>query len=136
MTRMTNFLNNFNGGIAVLGTWFTWLFGGWDLALKSLVLLMCVDYITGLVKGYLNKNLNSLTSFRGICKKLFILLILIVAVILDRVIGNDGYIFRTLVCFFYIANESLSVVENASELGVPIPKSIKVALEQLKEEND
>ena len=99
MTRFTNFINNYNGSIAVLGTWFTWLFGGWDLALKSLVVLMCIDYATGLVKGYLNKNLNSLTSFRGICKKLFILLILIVAVTLDRVIGNDGYIFRTFISY-------------------------------------
>lgn len=133
MTRTTNFLNSI---VAVCGTWVTFLFGGWDLALKSLVVLMLIDYLTGLMKGYINRNLNSLTSFKGIFKKVIILLILIVAVTLDRVIGNDGYIFRTLVCFFYIANESLSVIENASELGVPIPKSIKVALEQLREEND
>lgn len=136
MTRTTAIFNNFNSCVAVFGTFATWLFGGWDLALRSLVVLMIIDYITGLFKGYLNKNLNSLTSFRGICKKLFILIILIVAVTLDRAIGNDGYIFRALVCFFYIANESLSIIENASELGVPIPKTIKIALEQLKEEND
>lgn len=132
MTRLTEITN---GSIAVIGTIFTFLFGGWDVALNTLVVLMALDYITGLIKGYVNKNLNSEVGIKGLFKKLFILIILIIAVALDRMSGNGEHIFRTLVAFFYISNESLSVIENAAELGVPIPRQIKDALEQLKNNN-
>lgn len=132
MTRLTEITN---GSIAVIGTIFTFLFGGWDMVLNTLVVLMALDYITGLIKGYVNKNLNSEVGIKGLFKKLFILIILIIAVVLDRMSGNGEHIFRTLVAFFYISNESLSVIENAAELGVPIPRQIKDALEQLKNNN-
>lgn len=129
MTRLTEITN---GSVAVIGTIFTFLFGGWDVALNTLVVLMALDYITGLIKGYVNKNLNSEVGIKGLFKKLFILIILIIAVALDRMSCNGEHIFRTLVAFFYISNESLSIIENAAELGVPIPRQIKDALEQLK----
>lgn len=129
---MAKFTDIFNGIIAVAGTCVTFLFGGWDIVLNSLIILMAVDYATGLMKGYVNKDLSSSTSTRGLFKKIMILLILIVGVALDRMIGTGEHMFRTLVAFFYISNESLSIIENATQLGVPVPQQIQDALEQLK----
>ena len=132
MARVTDI---FNGVIAVAGTAITFLFGGWDIVLNSLIILMAVDYITGLMKGYVNKDLSSSTSAKGLFKKIMILLILIVGVSLDRMLGTGEHMFRTLVAFFYISNESLSIIENATQLGVPVPQQIQDALEQLKNNN-
>ena len=96
---------------------------------------MAVDYATGLMKGYIKKDLSSATSAKGLFKKIIIMLILIMAVALDRMIGTGEHMFRTLVCFFYISNECLSIIENATELGVPVPQQIQDALEQLKNNN-
>ncbi len=132
---MAKFTDIFNGIIAVAGTCVTFLFGGWDIVLNSLIILMAVDYATGLMKGYVNKDLSSSTSARGLFKKIMILLILIVGVALDRMLGTGEHMFRTLVAFFYISNESLSIIENATQLGVPVPQQIQDALEQLKNNN-
>ena len=129
MTRLTDAVN---GSVAITGTVVTFLFGGWDIALNSLIVLMAVDYATGLMKGYIKKDLSSATSAKGLFKKIIIMLILIMAVALDRMIGTGEHMFRTLVCFFYISNECLSIIENATELGVPVPQQIQDALEQLK----
>lgn len=132
---MAKFTDIFNGIMAVAGTCVTFLFGGWDIVLNSLIILMAVDYATGLMKGYVNKDLSSSTSARGLFKKIMTLLILIVGVALDRMIGTGEHMFRTLVAFFYISNESLSIIENATQLGVPVPQQIQDALEQLKNNN-
>lgn len=132
MTRLTDAVN---GSVAITGTVVTFLFGGWDIALNSLIVLMAVDYATGLMKGYIKKDLSSATSAKGLFKKIIIMLILIMAVALDRMIGTGEHMFRTLVCFFYISNECLSIIENATELGVPVPQQIQDALEQLKNNN-
>ena len=132
---MARVIDIFNGVIAVAGTTITFLFGGWYIVLNSLIILMAVDYITGLMKGYVNKDLSSSTSTKGLFKKIMILLILIVGVSLDRMLGTGEHMFRTLVAFFYISNESLSIIENATQLGVPVPQQIQDALEQLKNNN-
>lgn len=121
--------------IAVLGTLFTWLFGTWDTALAILITFMILDYTTGLLRGYLSKKLSSDVGLKGIARKAVILVVLIVAVLLDRLLSGDIYVFRTLVCYFYIANEGLSILENCSVIGLPIPIKIQDALEQLKEGN-
>lgn len=122
----------FNSLVALIATFFTYLFGGWDLALKILITFMVLNYVTGVIYAYVNKTLNSEIGFKGLIKKCMILAVLIVGVALDRMLGNDGtWVFRTLVCYFYIANEGISLLENISNLGVPIPNKIKNALEQL-----
>lgn len=121
--------------IAVLGTLFTWLFGTWDTALAILITFMILDYTTGLLRGYLSKKLSSDIGLKGIARKAVILVVLIVSVLLDRLLSGDIYVFRTLVCYFYIANEGLSILENCSVIGLPIPIKIQDALEQLKEGN-
>lgn len=120
---------------ASAGTLLTWLFGGWELGLQILIIAMILDYIMGLMCGYKGKELNSKTGFNGLKRKFTILIILILAVLLDRLIGQE-WIFRTLVIYFYVAMEGLSILENAAKLNVPIPGRLKDALIQLQEKGD
>jgi len=119
---------------AGVGTFFTWCFGSWEIGLKALFLFMVMDYITGLMCGTKEKNLSSEIGFNGLKKKFTILIILILAVMLDRLIGQ-GWVFRTLVIWFYIGIEGLSILENAVRLGVPFPQQLKDVLVQLKDGN-
>jgi toxin secretion/phage lysis holin len=125
----------FNTSIAILGAFFTYLLGAWDTALIVLVAFMVLDYATGLIKAYLNKVVSSDVGLKGIARKSLILIVLIVAVMLDRLINNGTWVFRTLICYFYIANEGISLLENCAQLGLPIPDKLQNALVQLKEGN-
>ncbi len=130
---MEKILNVLRYLVAIIGTGFTWLFGAWDLALEVLVLFMVLDYVTGLLRGYVNKELSSDIGLKGIARKAVIFIVLIVAVALDRLLNTGNWLFRTLVCYFYIANEGLSLLENCGSLGLPIPAKILDALAQLKD---
>jgi toxin secretion/phage lysis holin len=130
---MENAIKYFKALIALLGTVFTWLFGVWDTALIVLVTFMVLDYATGVLRGYVNKELSSDVGLKGIARKAVIFAVLIVAVCLDRLLNNGTWVFRTLVSYFYIANEGLSLIENAISMGVPAPKELKDALIQLKD---
>ncbi|MEG0165944.1 phage holin family protein [Anaerorhabdus sp.] len=132
---MENFLKVLKYIVAGIGTGLTWLFGTWDTALYVLAAFMILDYITGLLKGYHTKTLSSDVGVKGLTKKFMILIVIIVAVLLDKLMGMDNWFFRTLVCYFYIANEGLSILENATVLGLPLPPKLKEALEQLKQGN-
>lgn len=120
---------------AGLGTVLTWLFGGWEIGLQILITCMVLDYIMGLMCGYKEKNLSSRRGFNGLKRKFTILIILILAVLLDRLIGQE-WIFRTVVIYFYVAMEGLSILENAAKLDVPIPGKLKEALIQLRDEGE
>lgn len=120
--------------LSSIGTCFVWLFGTWDTPLMILLLFIALDYVTGLAKAFLNKQLSSEYGSKGIIKKSLILVILIIGVCVDRLIGHE-WLFRSAVCFWYIANEGLSILENITVLGVPIPTKLKEALLQLKEGN-
>lgn len=124
----------FNSCVAVIATFLTYIFGTWDAAIGVLIVLMVLDYITGVLNGYLTKTLNSEVGFKGLLKKFLILVVMIIAVMLDRLMNTGDWIFRTLVCYFYIANEGISLLENISLMGVPIPNKLKDALEQLNNE--
>ncbi|WP_221346388.1 phage holin family protein [Clostridium perfringens] len=119
--------------IIALGTGFTWLFGVWDIPLVVLVVFMVLDQLTGVIRGYVNKELSSDVGLKGIARKCVILIILIVAVMLDRLLNTGSWMFRTMVAYFYIANEGISLLENCASLGAPIPDKLKHALIQLKE---
>lgn len=125
--------NVFKTIIAAIGTGFTYLFGTWDTALMVLIVFMVLDYCTGLLRGYINKELSSDVGLKGIARKCVIFVVLIVAVLLDRLLNTGNWVFRTLVAYFYIANEGISLLENCASLGLPIPTKLKDALAQLKE---
>ncbi len=120
--------------ISALGIVCSWLFGEWDLSLKILVTMIFLDYITGVTRGYIDKQLSSIYGYKGIYKKISILYILALAVLIDRLLGQ-GWIFRSLVCFWYTANEGISILENISSIGIPIPEKLEAALIQLKLNN-
>lgn len=126
----------FNSIVAVVATFFTYIFGGWDAALSILIIFMVLDYLTGVIYAYTVKSLNSEVGFKGLIKKCMILVVLIIGVMLDRMLGNGTWVFRTLVCYFYIANEGVSLLENISNLGVPIPNKVRNALEQLNKDEE
>ncbi|MBZ9608622.1 phage holin family protein [Clostridium estertheticum] len=122
----------FNTTVAILGGILTYILGGWDTCLIVLVSFIFLDYMTGVWGAFIQKKISSDTGRRGILKKATILVVLIVAVLLDRLINNGTWVFRTLVCYFYIANEGISLLENAVKIGVPVPKKLLDTLEQLK----
>lgn len=124
----------FNTVMACIGTTFIYLVGGVDIAMTCLLIAIVLDYISGLIKAYETKVLSSKIGFRGILKKVGVLLVVMLAVLIDRVTGETGAI-RTLVIYYFVANEGLSIVENLAEAGVPVPQSIKKALKALKKEN-
>lgn len=135
MKKMDKVLNVFKVIVAAVGTGATYLLGDWDTALVVLLIFIVLDYVTGVLVAFINKQLNSQIGFKGLAKKALIIVILIMAVCLDRLLGNEGWVIRTLVCYFYIANEGISLVENAGNLGLPIPQKLKDIFEQLKEGN-
>ncbi len=113
------------------------LWGNMDGLLIALISFICLDYITGLIVGAAQHKLNSQVSFTGLCKKALILLIVAVAHIIDsQVLGGNTSVFRSAACGLYIANEGLSILENAGKLGLPMPKKLKNVLEQLRDKNE
>ena len=130
---MENVLNYFKYVVAAIGTGITWLLGSWDTAITVLILFMVLDYGTGLLRAYVNKEVSSDIGLKGIARKAVIFVVLIVAVMLDRLLNTGTWVFRTLVAYFYIANEGISLLENCAGLGLPIPEKIKDALAQLKD---
>ena len=118
-------------GLSLSLTSIIYLLGGIDIALKSLLLVMILDYITGVISATYNKKLNSKVGLKGILKKVFYLLIVALSVILDNIMGDTGAI-RTLVIYFFVANDGISILENASEMNIPLPKKLIETLEQLK----
>lgn len=126
----------FNAIVAVLATFFTYIFGVWDLAMQVLIVFMTLDYGTGALYAYLIGQLSSEVGFKGLVKKCMILVVVIIGVMLDRMLGNGTWMFRTLVCYFYIANEGISLLENVGNIGIPIPNKMRQALEQLNKDNE
>ncbi len=130
---MEKILNYIKVIVMALGTGITWLLGSWDKALLVLIVFMVLDYGTGLLRAWINKEVSSDVGLMGIARKGLIFVVLIVAVMLDRLLNTGTWVFRTLVCYFYIANEGISLLENCAGLGLPIPEKIKDALAQLKD---
>lgn len=121
--------------LAVISTGLIYLLGGFDIALSCLLLAIVLDYISGMFKAFITKQVSSKVGFKGILKKVAILLVVMLAVLVDKVTGETGAI-RTLVIYYFVANEGLSILENLGQADVPIPQSIKKALKALKKESN
>ena len=128
--------------IGVVGGIISTLFGGWDSSLTTLMIFMCIDYITGLmVAGIFNNSektktgaLESRAGFKGLCRKGMILLIVLVACRLDMIIGSNFVRDATVIAF--VTNETISIIENAGLMGIPIPNPIIKAIDVLKSKED
>ena len=112
------------GGLA------SYLFGGWSVLLQTLVLFIALDYAFAIVVAATHGELNSKKGFKGIAKKVAILVLVAVAHQIDLVLG-DGSLIRDSVIFFYIANELLSILETVGKTNLPIPNALRKAVETL-----
>ena len=119
------------------------LFGEWSTVLTILVVMMSVDYLSGWIVAWCGRSpktegggLSSKVGFIGLAKKGFIMLLVLVATMLDKAIGNGTSIFQSSLVLYYIANEGLSILENAALLGVKFPEKLRKALETMKESED
>lgn len=122
-------------GIAsVIATTFIYFLGEFDVALQSLLIVIVLDYLTGLAKSYVNKSLDSTVGLKGIIKKLCFLILVAVAVVVDNITIGNGII-RTLIIYYLVSNEGLSIIENLGEMNILVPKILKDRLEQLKKDN-
>ena len=120
---------------AAVGAVFTWFFGEFNGVMKMLVALCVIDYFTGVIAAYIMHILSSSTGFRGIAKKVTMFILVGIAQIIDREMLGNTALLRNAVIFFYLANEGLSIIENAIFIGIPIPKVLKNNLLQLKDKN-
>lgn len=125
-------------GVGVVGSAIASLFGGWDAALVTLMIFMGIDYVTGLIVAGVFHNsektengaLESRAGWKGLCRKGVTLLVVLVACRLDLVMGSN--FIRDAVVIAFIANETISIIENAGLMGIPIPAAIMRAIEILK----
>lgn len=129
-------------GVACVGAAIASLFGGWNGAMTTLVILMLIDYITGIIVAGVFHNspkcsggaLSSAVGFKGICRKFVILLIVVVACRVDILL--DTNIIRDATCVGFCANELVSITENAGLMGIPLPRKLVEAIEVLRGDND
>jgi toxin secretion/phage lysis holin len=121
---------------AAIGGWLGWFLGGYDGFLYALIAFVVIDYILGVMCGILEKQLSSDVGARGIFKKVVIFSLVGIAHIIDQNIIGDGGAIRTAVIFFYLSNEGISIIENSTRIGLPVPEKLKEILEQLKDGGD
>lgn len=114
-----------------IGGWIGWFLGGADGMLMALLVLMALDYLSGVMCAIEDRTLSSAVGFRGVMKKVLLLMLVGVANVLDVHVVGGGAILRGAVICFYLSNEGLSLLENAAYLGLPVPEKLKDVLSQL-----
>ena len=119
------------GAITVIGGWLGYFLGGLDGLMIALVVFVILDYVTGIMCAVIDRELSSSVGFRGIFKKVLILMLVGVAHIVDLHVVRSGEALRSAVICFYLSNEGVSMLENAAHLGLPVPEKLKTILEQL-----
>ena len=122
--------------IAAVCAVFGFVFGDLNGLMIALVALIILDYISGVIAAVVEKKLSSEVGAKGIAKTIFMLLIVAVANIVDINVIGDGHVLKSVTVVFYIANECISLIENAGRLGVPVPKKLLDVLEQLKSKGE
>lgn len=129
---MKHFINDIG---SVILTTTVYLLGGFDIALQSLLIVMVVDYLTGIASAIYNKELSSKIGLKGILKKFSYLCVVALSVVIDNLTGQSGLI-RTLVIYFFVANDGLSIVENMAEMNIKLPQKLIDALDQIKKKGE
>ena len=122
--------------VAAIGGWLGYFLGGMDGLMIALLVFMVLDYITGVMCAIADKRLSSSVGFKGICKKVLILMLVGLAHIVDLHVIGTGSALRGAVICFYLSNEGLSLLENAAHLGLPVPDKLKDVLAQLHGRQD
>ena len=117
--------------ITAIGGWLGYFLGGLDGLMIALIVLMTLDYVSGVMCAIIDRKLSSAVGFKGVCKKVFILMLVGVAHIIDLHVVGTGSALRGAVICFYMSNEGLSLLENAAHIGLPIPDKLRDILAQL-----
>lgn len=123
------------GVLGVIAAAATYLFGPWDAMIMVLLAVTALDYVTGVACAAVAKELSSSVGFKGLVKKVFTFVLVALAAMLDKLVPSTNGAIRSAVCMFYIANEGISILENAGALGLPLPNALKKALVKLQEED-
>lgn len=131
---MEKYFNEISLGFGLIGGFICKFLGGWDMLLKAIVVLVVLDYVTGLLKAIYNKSLSSEKGFKGLIRKIVIFIVIATAYVIQGIVG-DSIPLREITILFFIANEGISLLENASEF-VPIPEKLKNTLIQLRESEE
>lgn len=132
---MKGFIETMQIVFTAIGGFLGYNLGGCDGFLYALVAFITLDYITGVMLAIVERKLSSEVGFRGIFKKVLIFVMVSIGHIIDSKIIGTGSTIRTAVIFFYASNEGISILENATKLGLPIPGKLKKVLEQLSKED-
>ena len=127
---MDNIFKNILAGVCTI---LSFLFGDMEGLMIALIALIILDYISGVIAAAVEKRLSSEVGAKGIAKKIFMLLIVALANIVDINVIGDGHVLKTVTVVFYICNECISLIENAGRIGVPVPKKLLDVLEQLRD---
>lgn len=130
---MTELIDYIKIAFCLLGAFLSKWLGGIDSILIVLISFSVIDYITGVFVGFTKNKLSSKIGAKGIVKKITIYLVVAIAFIFDKYVMKGGNILRTATIFFYISNETISILENIAYLGVPIPQKLKDILLQYVE---
>ena len=117
--------------ISAIGGWLGYFLGGVDGLMTALIIFMVTDYVTGLMCAIVDKQLSSRVGFKGLFKKMLIVILVGIAHIVDMHVVGTGEALRSAVICFYLSNEGVSLLENAAHLGLPIPEKLKAILAQL-----
>lgn len=123
----------FDSIFAVIGAILGFYFGKLDGLLIVLCVFSVLDYLTGILSAIISKNLSSSIGFKGLLKKMLIFAFVGMANLLDVYMVGSGQVLRTAVIFFYLSNEGLSIVENAVEIGLPVPAALTGFLKKVNE---
>ena len=130
---MEKYFNSASMIFGLVGGVITGVLVGWDVLTHAIVVLVIVDYLTGVGKAFTNKEVSSAVGFRGLFKKILIFVVIAVSVEMQKIIG-DGIPLREIVIMFYIANEGISLIENVSEF-IPLPQKMKDIFIQIREKD-
>ncbi len=119
-----------------LGAWLGYFLGGMDGLLIALLVFVILDYLTGVMRAIADHELSSAIGFKGICRKVLIFALVGVGHVLDTHVVGTGSALRSAVICFYLSNEGISLLENASHLGLPVPEKLREILSQLHNRSD
>lgn len=133
---MNDLIEGIRIAIVTIGGFIGGIVGGFDGLIYSLVAFVLIDYLTGVMAAIVEHQLSSEIGFKGIFKKVSIFMLVAVGHIIDSKLLGTGTALRTAIILFYSSNEGISILENATRMGLPIPKKIKSVLEQLKKDSE
>ena len=133
---MNDLIEGIRIAIVTIGGFIGGIMGGFDGLIYSLLAFVLIDYLTGVMASIVERQLSSEVGFKGIFKKVSIFMLVAVGHIIDSKLLGTGTALRTAIILFYSSNEGISILENATRMGLPIPKKIKSVLEQLKKDSE